>query len=1132
MFRLSSSIANIKAHYDVVVAGSGYGGSIAASRLARAGRTVCLLERGKEFQPGEYPDTALEVVQEFQTDLPAGHIGPKTGLFDMRVNHDISVFQGCGLGGTSLINANVSMRADSRVFLDPAWPAAIREHPDVLDQAYALAESMLRPSPYPETFPSLQKFAAHARSAARLGASVTRPPINVTFQSGINHVGVEQKACNLCGDCVTGCNHRAKNTTLMNYLPDARNHGAEIFTHASVRYVERVGDRWVVHYQLLDSGRESFSQDTLIVSGDIVILSAGSLGSTEILLRSREHGLPLSHRLGHNFTGNGDVLGFAYNCDCPICGVGWGELTEELSDAKVGPCITGMIDLRAQSGLEDGMVIEEGSIPGAIRGILSGTMVAASALLGRGTDGDLVNAVLKHTREGVGLVTGPYTGAMRNTQTFLVMSHDGSRGEMRLENDRLRIHWPGVGKAPICERIAANLEAAAAALGGTFVKNPMWTDMTDQALITVHPLGGCAMADTAERGVVNHKGEVFSGPTGESVHEGLFVCDGAVMPRSLGVNPLLTISALAERSISLLALDRGWTIDYGCGAPQPVRGDELKPGIQFTETMKGFFARGARSFEEGWDEGRRQDSTLGFILTVSTDDAYAMLEDPQHRGRMVGTVTAPALSDAPLVATDGVFRLFVANPAQPGVRNMVYTMTLTSESGARYRFSGYKMIREDEGLDLWSDTTTLYVIVYAEEGDREVEVGKGILRIRQLDFLKQMNSFKAINCRSMGERLAVIAGFGKFFGGALYETYGSIFAKRNVFSPDAAPRKRRSLMLPAPEVVFFKGDDQATLCLTRYRGGRKGPVLMMPGMGTSTLPFVLDTVDVSLGEFLCANGYDVWLFDCRVSPALRACDVPCSLDEIARWDVPAAIARVKALTDARTIQVVAHCLGAAALQMSVMGGHLAGDVRSAVLSQFGALLGGADPLSATARHPPSILTTLGADVVADALGSEWINHLSERLRASYPRSYADRECDSPACRRIRLLWGEEFEHGRLNHATHTAIHEMFGHASLSLLQHLSSILRRQQIIDRAGADVYVPNLHRLNFPIAFVQSDRNLLFPAVGTARTVAALCERNDPALYSVTVLPGYGHTDWLIGKDAAHDVFPDLLRELDKHN
>src|SRR5579859_2842515 len=108
MSRLASPIESIKDYYTVVVVGSGYGGGIAASRLARARQSVCVLERGKEWQPGEYPNTTAEAVREMQFDYPDsdllhGHVGPHTGLYDFRFNQQIHVFLGCGLGGTSLV---------------------------------------------------------------------------------------------------------------------------------------------------------------------------------------------------------------------------------------------------------------------------------------------------------------------------------------------------------------------------------------------------------------------------------------------------------------------------------------------------------------------------------------------------------------------------------------------------------------------------------------------------------------------------------------------------------------------------------------------------------------------------------------------------------------------------------------------------------------------------------------------------------------------------------------------------------------------------------------------------------------------------------------------------------------------
>ena len=255
--------------YDVVIVGSGYGGSIAASRMARARRadgtplTVALLERGREYLTGGFPDTPLKVVPEMQVTFHDHKEGSETGLYDLHVNDDLHVFVACGLGGGSLINAGAAVIPDPRVFDDPLWPSEVREEAgriaglmaakepvsalqgthlgdDHLADGYARAAQMLRPAPYPESYPTPAKFKALEAMAQATGTTVKRVPINVHFgAAGPNHVGVEQSPCQGCGDCMTGCNHNAKNTLTMNYLPDARRHGAEIYTHAIVTHISK-----------------------------------------------------------------------------------------------------------------------------------------------------------------------------------------------------------------------------------------------------------------------------------------------------------------------------------------------------------------------------------------------------------------------------------------------------------------------------------------------------------------------------------------------------------------------------------------------------------------------------------------------------------------------------------------------------------------------------------------------------------------------------------------------------------------------------------------------------------------------------------------------------------------------------
>src|ERR1700744_3983032 len=154
---LSRPIDKMLDHYSVVVVGSGYGGAIAAARIARAGRDVCLLQRGKELYPGEYPSSALSALRQMQIHTPAGDYGHATGMFDFHVGPDITVVSGCGLGGTSLINGNVALEPGDSVFSDDRWPAPLRNHPEVLRPFMRAAREMLGSNPYPPSWPDLPK---------------------------------------------------------------------------------------------------------------------------------------------------------------------------------------------------------------------------------------------------------------------------------------------------------------------------------------------------------------------------------------------------------------------------------------------------------------------------------------------------------------------------------------------------------------------------------------------------------------------------------------------------------------------------------------------------------------------------------------------------------------------------------------------------------------------------------------------------------------------------------------------------------------------------------------------------------------------------------------------------------------
>ncbi|MBI5609019.1 MAG: GMC family oxidoreductase, partial [Deltaproteobacteria bacterium] len=707
---ISSDLSKLSAHYDAVVIGSGYGGAIAACRLAQARKAdgsrlrVAVLERGRELQPGQYPRTSLEFAAEAQFTAADKVVGRRDGLFDFRANGDLATISACGLGGTSLINAGVAIKPLPWVFADPIWPQGLRDDLDALYQGMDTAHAMLGLTPYPGDRPLPGKLKALQESASAMGAKYFTADVACTFTAGENLAGVAMESCTGCGDCVMGCNENAKNTTLYNYLPLAHRHGAQLFTQVEVRHLEKRGDHWLVHFASLVGDREDFTSDLGCVSTELVVLGAGTQGTNEILMRSRSQGLPLSARLGHRFSGNGDALGFGYNTDVRIDAVGCGYDKPDPTNPP-GPCISGIIDLRESEARADlGMVIMEGVVPATFTPFFAGVMATEAALRGRATRDDLGETVEGLVREAEGILPG-ISPAVRNTQTYLVMCHDDSGGTLELhDGDRVRTVWPNASRDEYLQVVDDRLFQATAALGGIHVPNPTWGGHLIDKLITCHPLGGAVMADDASRGVTNHKGQVFAGETGDTVYGNLLVTDAAVMARSLGVNPLLTISGMAERTMAHLLRDRGWTRDdVRPPAPEP-RPQTI--GVRFTEKMSGTLGLGD---EAAFEPDLMPDSVLAgdasFVVCVQADDLDAVLDRPGHRAALSGTLRCELLHPDPLQIEAGRFVLFAEDPSNPQDRLMQYQFVAVAEDGRCWYVDGVKTLRDGAGLGLLGQST-------------------------------------------------------------------------------------------------------------------------------------------------------------------------------------------------------------------------------------------------------------------------------------------------------------------------------------------------------------------------------------------------------------------------------------------
>ena len=254
-----------------------------------------------------------------------------------------------------------------------------------------------------------------------------------------------------------------------------------------------------------------------------------------------------------------------------------------------------------------------------------------------------------------------------------------------------------------------------------------------------------------------------------------------------------------------------------------------------------------------------------------------------------------------------------------------------------------------------------------------------------------------------------------------------------------------------------------------------------------------------------------------------------SADDIAMYDYPAAVSTVQSLTGAESVQMVAHCYGSTTFTMAMLGG-LKG-VRSAVCSQIGMHVKPPKAtLVKTGLHMPTFLKALGVDSLTAYAGDapDWHDRLYDTALKLLPIEEEER-CTNPTCRRITFMYGPLYEHDQLSTATHEAIHELFGLASIRAFSHLALMARKGHVVDYEGGENYLPYVERMRIPITYIHGTENKCFLPVSTELTYNLLRQRNGNDLYARHLIPGYGHIDCIFGKNAVRDVYPYILKHLE---
>ena len=518
---MGATISAVPTHdHDFIVIGSGFGGSVSALRLVEKGYDVLLLEKGSALSEADFPRTNWNLKRWLWAPL-LGWRGP----FQMRFFRHLTAFSGVGVGGGSLVFANVLSEPDPSFFEAPSW-AHLADWQRELAPHYAEVRRMLGATATPETTSSdrlLRGLAPDDWAPTEVSVHFGRPGETVD-DPYFGGEGPPRTGCTLCGACMTGCRHGAKNTLDRNYLWLARRRGLTLHADSQVVGLRPLaGGGFRVEVK---EGRSLLHRVKRVFTARRVVLAGGVGGTLDLLLamKADPDGLPaLSERLGRTVRTNSEAL---IGVVCP-------DPEEDLSR---GVAIGSRLGLPGGAGLE---VVRYGAGSGFFRLLLMPHAPGEGSLPTR-----LARSLVAVLRRPVAALRAALVPDLaRHSFLMLYMGTSGLSLRMRRAG-HLRTALDG-GEPPVRTIPEADVlaERLASRSGGFATSLALDTILNRPA--TAHVLGGCCMGVDAAEGVIDAEQRVFG-------YEGLWVVDGSAVSADLGTNPSLTIAAFAERAMACI----------------------------------------------------------------------------------------------------------------------------------------------------------------------------------------------------------------------------------------------------------------------------------------------------------------------------------------------------------------------------------------------------------------------------------------------------------------------------------------------------------------------------------------------------------------------------------------------------
>jgi cholesterol oxidase len=563
--------------------------------------------------------------------------------------------------------------------------------------------------------------------------------------------------------------------------------------------------------------------------------------------------------------------------------------------------------------------------------------------------------------------------------------------------------------------------------------------------------------------------------------------------------------------------------------------------------MKGFGSLGQFTSDEGDVRGQAEGTPLMFRLTIRMDDLDRFIAETSHAAQAIGYIDSPLIGGRCPVLK-GSFNLF-AESGDLNRKTMRYRLFFENLLGEPMTLSGAKNIQDNPGPDLWADTTTLFFNLLAGhvEADDEATaplLGSGILHILPTDFAHQLTTFR-VDAPTLGQRLSALERFGAFFAGQLWELHG--LPRRHRLEPHIREIPLHTLdgVTDAETSTHYAttGDGLGISLLRFQRAPCDDVVLLVPGLTASSDMFIMPEHRNLASALLDAGFTDVWALDGRISnrQPYNLARHRYTVDDVALYDNPAAINAIRReIGPGKRIHIIAHCLGALSVAMSLFGRSIDG-IASVIVNGVA--------LTPRVNRMAYLKLHVGPFLAESVLGLDYLDPSASLRPGISPGkllakavSLFHRECDVPECHMTSFMWGFGnpvlFSHDKLHDITHRRTGDLFGGSGVHYYRHILKMLKADNtavkydpddIRYRHLPDNYLKNAADIKTPMLLVAGQQNALFLDSNV------LCHEHleaiVPGRHELAVIPGYGHADVIIGKDAEHDVFPRFIEFLRRH-